>query len=79
MPANLMPASGQPWLKIQWPIALRRRNHGEAAGHSRVTLAGLIIAFCGVAFMFGGHPVVAAMLLLLACMLVMLDEDMKSG
>jgi len=29
--------------------------------------------------MFGGHPVISAMLLLLAWMLVMLDEDMKSG
>ena len=29
--------------------------------------------------MFGGHPVIAAMLLLLAWMLVVLDEDMKSG
>jgi hypothetical protein len=44
-----------------------------------VTLVGLIIAFCGVAFMFGGHPVIAAMLLLLAWVLVMLDEDLKSG
>jgi hypothetical protein len=44
-----------------------------------VTLAGLIIAMFGVAFMFGAHPVIAAMLLLLAWMLVMLDEDMKSG
>jgi len=44
-----------------------------------VTLVGLIIAVFGVAFMFGGHPVISAMLLLLAWMLVMLDEDMKSG
>jgi len=48
-------------------------------GNSRVTHAGLIIAIFGVAFMFGGHPVIAALLLLLAWMLVMLDEDMKSG
>jgi hypothetical protein len=35
-----------------------------------VTLVGLIIAIFGVAFMFGGHPVIAAMLLLLAWVLV---------
>jgi drug/metabolite transporter (DMT)-like permease len=46
---------------------------------SRVTLLGLIIAIFGVAFMFGGHPVIAALLLLLTCVLVMLDEDMRSG
>ncbi|WP_190242222.1 hypothetical protein [Bradyrhizobium algeriense] len=46
-----------------------------------MTLVGLIIASFGVAFMFGGHPVIATMLLLLllAWVLVMLDEDMKSG
>ena len=44
-----------------------------------MTLVGLIIAVFGVAFMFGGHPVISAMLLLLAWVLVMLDEDMKSG
>ena len=44
-----------------------------------MTLVGLIIAVVGVAFMFGGHPVIAALLLLLAWVLVMLDEDMKSG
>jgi len=48
-------------------------------GNSRVTLVGLIIAIFGVAFMFGGHPVIAALLLLLTCVLVMLDEDMRSG
>jgi hypothetical protein len=48
-------------------------------GDSRVTLVGLIIAVFGVAFMFGGHPVISAMLLLLTWVLVMLDEDMKSG
>jgi hypothetical protein len=48
-------------------------------GDSRVTLVGLIVAVFGVAFMFGGHPVISAMLLLLAWVLVMLDEDMKSG
>jgi hypothetical protein len=48
-------------------------------GNRRVILVGLIIAIFGVAFMFGGHPVIAAMLLLLAWMLVVLDEDMKSG
>ena len=48
-------------------------------GNSRVTLTGLIIAIVGVAFMFGGHPVISALLLLAAWMLVMLDEDMKSG
>lgn len=44
-----------------------------------MTLTGLIIAIVGVAFMFGGHPVIAALLLLAAWMLVVLDEDMKSG
>ena len=44
-----------------------------------MTLVGLIIAVFGVAFMFGGHPVISAMLLLLAWVLVMLDEDMTSG
>ena len=44
-----------------------------------MTLGELIIAMLGVAFMFGGHPVIAAMFLLLAWGLVMLDEDMKSG
>jgi hypothetical protein len=44
-----------------------------------MTLAGLIIAIFGVAFVFGGHPVIAGMLLLLAWVLMMLDEDMKSG
>jgi hypothetical protein len=29
--------------------------------------------------MFGVHPVIAALLLLLAWVLVVLDEDMKSG
>jgi hypothetical protein len=48
-------------------------------GNSRVTLVGLIIAIFGVAFMFGGHPVIAVMLLLLAWVLVMMDEDMRSG
>ena len=48
-------------------------------GNSRVTLVGLIIAIFGVAFMFGGHPVIAVMLLLLAWVLMMLDEDMRSG
>jgi hypothetical protein len=46
---------------------------------ARVTLVGLVIAALGVAFMFGGHPVISAMLLLLTWVLVMLDEDMKSG
>jgi hypothetical protein len=45
----------------------------------RITLVGLIIAIFGVAFMFGGHAVISAMLLLLAWALIMLDEDMKSG
>jgi len=44
-----------------------------------VTLVGLIIAIFGAGFMFGGHPVIAAMLLLLAWVLLVLDEDMKSG
>jgi hypothetical protein len=46
---------------------------------SRMTPVGLIIAIFGVAFMFGGHPVIAALLLLLAWVLVVLDEDMRSG
>ena len=44
-----------------------------------MTTVGLIVASFGVAFMFGGHPVIAALLLLLAWVLVVLDEDMKSG
>jgi hypothetical protein len=48
-------------------------------GRSPVTLVGLIIAIFGVAYMFGGHPVIAAMHLLLAWVLLVLDEDMKSG
>ena len=58
------------------PVAVCERM---LLGRSRVTLVGLIIAIFGVAFMFGGHPVIAAMLLLLAWVLVVLDEDMKSG
>jgi hypothetical protein len=46
---------------------------------SQVTLVGLIIAIFGSAFMFGGRPVIAAMLLLLGWVLVVLDEDMRSG
>jgi len=57
---------------VQWPI-------GFLLGKLPVTLAGLIIASFGVAFVFGGHPVIAGMLLLLAWMLIMLGEDMKSG
>jgi uncharacterized membrane protein len=45
----------------------------------QVTLVGLILAIFGVAFMFGGHPVIAVMLLPLAWVLVVLDEDMRSG
>ena len=52
-------------------------HHQERFG--RVTLVGLIIAIFGVAFMFGGHPAIAALLLLLAWVLVVLDEDMRSG
>jgi len=59
--------------------AANNRFLNRLFGNSRVTLAGLVIAFVGVAFMFGGHPVISAMLLLLAWMLVVLDEDMKSG
>jgi hypothetical protein len=29
--------------------------------------------------MFGGHPVISALLLLLAWVLVVLDEDIRSG
>jgi hypothetical protein len=50
-------------------------HHQERFG--RVTLVGLIIAIFAVAFMFGGHPAIAA--LLLAWVLVVLDEDMRSG
>ena len=59
-------------------LRLQYVNEGHL-GNNRVTQVGLIIAIFGVAFMFGGHPVIAALLLLLAWMLVMLDEDMKSG
>ena len=59
-------------------LRLQYVNDGHL-GNDRVTQVGLIIAIFGVAFMFGGHPVIAALLLLLAWMLVMLDEDMKSG
>ena len=59
-------------------LLLQYVNDGHL-GNNRVTQVGLIIAIFGVAFMFGGHPVIAALLLLLAWMLVMLDEDMKSG
>jgi hypothetical protein len=58
------------------PVAVCERM---LLGNSRVTLVGLIIAIFGVAFMFGGHPVIAVMLLLLAWVLVVLDEDMRSG
>ena len=58
------------------PVAVCERM---LLGNSRVTLVGLIIAIFGVAFMFGGHPVIAALLLLLTSVLVMLDEDMRSG
>ena len=57
--------------------ALRMTPHDQQR-FGRVTLVGLIIAIFGVAFMFGG-PVISAMLLLLAWVLIMLDEDMKSG
>ncbi len=46
-------------------------------GNSRVTLVGLIIAIFGAAFMFGGHPVIAVMLLLLAWVLMMLDGPLE--
>jgi hypothetical protein len=57
---------------------MRMTPHDEQR-FGRVTLVGLIIAIFGVAIMFGGHPVIAALLLLLAWVLVVLDEDMKSG
>jgi hypothetical protein len=44
-----------------------------------VTLVGLIVAILGVAFLFGGHPVIAGILMLLGWVLIMVDEDMKSG
>ena len=59
--------------------AVRTPTSRRLPGNNRVTLAGLIIAIFGVAFMFGGHPFIATMLLLLAWVLLMLDEDMKSG
>ena len=58
------------------PVAVCERM---LLGNSRVTLVGLIIAIFGVAFMLGGHPVIGVMLLLLAWVLIMLDEDMRSG
>ena len=58
------------------PVAVCERT---LLGNSRVTLVGLTIAIFGVAFLFGGHPVIAALLLLLTWVLVMLDEDMRSG
>jgi len=45
----------------------------------RETLVGLIIAIFGVAFMFRGHPIISTLLLLLAWVLVVLDEDMRTG
>jgi hypothetical protein len=57
---------------------MRMTPHDEQL-FGRLTLVGLIIAIFGVAFMFGGHPVIAALLLLLAWVLVVLDENMKSG
>ena len=54
-------------------------NPHDEQRFGRVTLVGLIIAIFGVAFMFGGHPVISALLLLLAWVLVVLDEDMRSG
>src|SRR6476646_10809161 len=56
------------------PVAVCERM---LLGNIRVTVVGLIIATFGVAFMFGGHPVIAAMLLLLAWVLVVLAEDMR--
>ena len=58
------------------PLQYVNQCYLETAG---VTLVGLIIAAFGVAFMFGGYPVISAMLLLLTWVLVVLDEDMKSG
>ena len=44
-----------------------------------MTLVGLVVATLGVAFTFGEHPVIAALLLLVAWFLIKLDEDMKSS
>ena len=44
-----------------------------------MTLVGLVVATFAVAFTFGGHPVIAALLLLVAWFLIKLDEDMKSS
>ena len=44
-----------------------------------MTLVGLVVATLGVASTFGGHPVIAALLLLVAWFLIKLDEDMKSS
>jgi hypothetical protein len=56
-----------------------RMTPHEQERFGRLTLVGLTIAIFGVAFMFGGHPVIATLILLLAWVLVMLDEDMRSG
>ena len=75
-------AGGMSWgnLSTAWPSFTDLPTDRECClGNSRVTLVGLIIAIFGVAFMFGGHPVIAVMLLLLAWVLVVLDEDMRSG
>jgi multisubunit Na+/H+ antiporter MnhG subunit len=48
-------------------------------GNSRVTLVGIIIAIFGVAFMFGGHPVIAALLLLLAWVLLKPPTSQREG
>ena len=57
----------------------RRMTPHDQQRFGRITLVGLIIAIFGVAFMFGGHPVISALLLLLAWVLVVLDEDIRSG
>ena len=57
----------------------RRMTPHDQQRFGRITLVGLIIAIFGVAFMFGGHPVISALLLLLAWVRVVLDEDIRSG
>jgi hypothetical protein len=66
-------------LTVSNPSRRRKRTEYAVLGNSRVTFVGLIIAIFGVAFLFGGHPVIDGMLLLLAWVLMMLDEDMRSG
>jgi hypothetical protein len=76
----MWPNRSSPELRRRAALCYARRMRLTPHDQERfgwVTL--LIIAIFGVAFMFGGHPVIAALLLLLAWVLVVLDEDMRSG